>query len=210
MESLPQGQKQKIESICCDKVVLGAGIVAESISWTSQDVYCASEGNNTYFREEEMQRTGTITEKQEQEGWRYGSIKSAQSGWSMGCIHVLELVDVGGGGVNISSLIMNLGVFLFPREPCMQPPPPKGLLQPPSLCPSLSLPPWKRERERQRERANCGEVWLPSICPNTAHFLSSRATELHKATGPRAPALARGQRLFLGEKNVIQRCWRRC
>ena len=117
MESLPQGQKQKIESICCDKVVLGAGIVAESISWTSREVYCASEDNNTYFREEEMQCTRTITEKQQREGWRYGNIKSAQSGWSMGCIHVLELVDEGGGGVNISSLIMNLGVFLFPREP---------------------------------------------------------------------------------------------
>lgn len=60
MESFPQGQKQKM-SICCDKVVLRARVVAQSISWTLQEVYCASESNNTNFRKEGMQRTIAIT-----------------------------------------------------------------------------------------------------------------------------------------------------
>lgn len=85
-------------------------------------------------------------------------------------------LGVGLGGQEwIFFTIMNSGVFLFPKEPCIRPPPPPPCCQPlfHSLHPSLSLPPC--------ERANCEEVWLSSICPNTAHFLSSRASELHKA-----------------------------
>lgn len=63
MESSPQGQEEKEKknyTICSDKMVLRGSVVAESISWTLRELYCASEGKSTYFREDEM-RTRTIT-----------------------------------------------------------------------------------------------------------------------------------------------------
>lgn len=119
------------------------------------------------------------------DGWSHGACSDRR-------VHPCLGAGRGGMGVNIFSLIMNLGVFLFPKGPCIQHPTPCCHL--PSLCPSISLPPHVRELTVKR----CD--YHRSVLTQTISLAPEPLSSARP--GPHTSALAQGQKLFSGGENV--------